>query len=251
MTDDLVRDLSRIQDDAVGLAKLITIAQLAAPATATATDSHGMIRATLGPDGLPKSLVVDQRWQRRVASQRFGATVVEAFQAAMGERLKVWSATLEERGWRARFDELRAAPDHHSRTGATSGVPPAFRRPQPKPGPRPIDAVAEDVIRLFDRVDDIGAARQRTITGTGHDRSRKLTLTLSAHGLVSCVADPQWVSAQTATALTNGLGEALAAARADLARTDGQAATHYSSDLTDLFSEALALLSDPQRTRES
>lgn len=239
MTDDLIRDLSRLQNHAARLAELIETAQNAAPETITATDRTGTISVTLGPDGLPTTFRVDQHWRRRVEPSKFGQVVLEAHEVAMSRRLATWSRTLNDRGWQASVDELRAS------SSTSQQIPPAFRRPERAANPRPIDAVAEDMIRALDQASDVGTAQQHSTVGTGADRWGKLTLTVSPTGLASCVVKVRWAAKQTGTALTNALVEALAAARADLAQADGNV-TH-GPDLSSLFGEAIALLNDPKR----
>src|ERR1700743_2260608 len=69
-TDDLIRKLSRIQTYAAGLPGLIDSARVAAPKAVTPTDNSGTLRVALGPDGLPKSFRVDQKWRRRIVPER-------------------------------------------------------------------------------------------------------------------------------------------------------------------------------------
>lgn len=247
--DELIRDLSQIQSYAAGLQGLLDTAQAAAPTASTGADGSGMISVHLGSDGLPKFFRVDQNWQRRITPENVGQAVLEAFQAAMGDRLANWSRTLEQQGWRDKADELRLGSTTESAHSTAGQVPAAFRHPEAASNPRPIDAVTEDMIKAFDKVDEIAAAKQRTGIGTGTDRSGKLTLTLSPSALVSCVADVKWVSALSATMLMNALGEGLAAARTDLARQGKQAPA--SPGLTGLFAEALALLNNPQQVMDS
>lgn len=106
------------------------------------------------------------------------------------------------------------------------------------------------MIKAFDHVGNFAAPPAQATGGTGANRSGKLALTLSKAGLVSCTADPEWVSGQTAATLMNALGEALDAARADLANSTAGAAAP-SGSLDRLFAEALALLRDPRRVVDS
>jgi len=230
MTDELIRDLARIQNYAAGLRGLIDAAQASAPARSRGTDSSGVVSVVIGADGLPRSFRVSQGWPGRLPPESLDKAVAEASQAAMHERLATWSKTLEKHGWQEQADDLRAHPP-------TQPV----EEPQSATNPRSVDAVTEDIIRAFDQVKDIAAARQQTATGTGSDSSGKLTLTLSGTGLVSCEVDARWASTRTATMLMRALGDALAAARADLARPREPAAT---PDLGALFAEALALLKE-------
>jgi hypothetical protein len=137
-------------------------------------------------------------------------------------------------------------------------IPPAFQRPTKEVNPRPIDQVAEDIINAFDQVgsfatfdqvSSFAAPSPQAARGAGSSRSGKLVLTLSQGGLVSCTADSEWVSAQTATTLMNALGEALSAARTDLEDSIPRPAPAGSLDR--LVAEALALLRDPRRIVDS
>lgn len=243
MTDDLSRDLARLQHYAAGLEKLIDSAQDAAPRAATATDGTGMISVTLGSDGLPKSFRAEPDWNRHVKPEQLGQAVLDAFAAAMGERLAMWARTLQDRGWQQEVDELGAGS-----SGPNAGeILPAFRKPDVPP--RSIDVVAEDMMRALDQAPEIGAAQHPTGTGTGSNRSGALTLTLSGNGLVSCTAETHWASRQSGTSLTNALGEALTEARADFARNNRGAPT--GPNLNNLFNEAIALMNDPRRLMES
>lgn len=105
------------------------------------------------------------------------------------------------------------------------------------------------MIKAFENVKETVPVSPQAVRGTGSSRSSKLALTLSKTGLVSCDADPQWVSEQTAASLTNALGEALAGARADLAKSADQRAP--SEEFDSLFAEALELLNNPRRIVDS
>ena len=227
MTDDLLQDLARIKNYSAGLRRLIDAAQASAPARGRGTDRTGVVSAVIGADGLPRSFRLHQGWPGRLPPESLGKAVVEAYQAAMHDRLVTWSKTLEEQGWQEEADDLRAHPPSDP-----------VEEAQPPTNPRSVDAVAEDMIRALDQVKDIAAAKQQIVTGIGSDSSGKLTLTLSGTGLVSCTVDAKWASTRTTTMLMRALGDALAAARADLARPHEQP----SPDLGALFAEALALL---------
>lgn len=246
MTDDLMRELTQIQQYATGLQGLLATAQAEAPRSSEGTDRTGTVRVFLDSDGLPSSFRVEFGWNRKIAAEHFGGAVLEAFQAAMGERLAVWTRTLEEQGWQAQADQLRLDLEEASTPG---DIPPAFRQPTEVVNPRPIDQVAEDMIKAFDQVGSFAAPSPQATTGTGSSRSGKLVLTLSKGGLVSCTADSEWVSAQTAATLMNALGEALSAARTDLENSTPRPAP--SGSLDRLVAEALALLGDPHRVVDS
>jgi hypothetical protein len=167
----------------------------------------------------------------------------------MGERLATWTSTLEEQGWQTQADQLRLDLEERPMTSTSGQLSPAFRPPDEAANPRPIDQVAEDMIKAFDHIGSFAAPSPRASGGTGSSRSGKLALTLSRAGMESCTADTEWVSAQTAATLMNALGEALTAARADLQASSEQPAP--SGSLDRLFGEALSLLRDPRRVVDS
>lgn len=234
--DDLLAELAQLHEYAQGLQGLLATARQAAPAASSGSDRTGTVTVALGPDGLPESFQVRPGWHRTIAPVAFAGLVLEAFQAAVGERLKTWTGTLDDQDWRA--DVERLATDARP----VVRIPPALRRPTTDP--RSVDAVAEDVIKAFDDVHRFAESGVPTATGSGADRSGNLTLVLSAAGLVSCTADADWVSTQSAAALMNALGDALRAARADLARQPEQSSR--SDGLDSLLGEAFALLRDPR-----
>jgi hypothetical protein len=97
-----MRELVQIQQYAAGLRGLLATAQADAPRISEGVDRTGTIRAVLGPDGLPDSFRIESGWNRKITAETFGGAVLEAFQAAMGERLAVWTRTLEKQGWQVR-----------------------------------------------------------------------------------------------------------------------------------------------------
>lgn len=246
MTDDIIRDLRKIQRYAAGLQRLITDAQDKAPRSATGSDSSGAVTVTLGPDGLPNSFRVQPDWNRRVQPEAFGSAVMEAFQAAMGNRLNEWTSTLRKDDWQDRVDRLESEVE---RTPPAAGaVPPAFRPPAKETRPRSLGDMTEDMIKAFDNLDKIPSQPQRP-TGTGSSAGGKLQLTVSTEALVSCVAEPRWVADQTAARLMNALGECLSQARTQLATLSPTA--EPGRPLDRLFGEVMGLLNDPRRLAES
>ena len=247
MAKDIVHELHQIQQYAAGLRRLLDSAQAQAPTHSEGTDRSGMIRVSLDADGLPASIRIEPGWQRRLSAEAFGTAVVEAGQAAMGSRLEAWARGLQESGWTAEVDQFQEG------VAAQPPVPPAGRPPAPTPDgaagkARPADAVAEEVIRALDEVTSLVPAPPQAGVGHGMNESGTLTLTISRAGLVSCHADPRWVSKQSAASLSNALSEALAAARTDLTSHPTQPAS--SSGWDRLFVEALELLSEPHRVTE-
>ncbi|MBP2322851.1 DNA-binding protein YbaB [Kibdelosporangium banguiense] len=236
--DDLIKELQQLQQYAAGLQGLIANAEANAPARAEGTDSTGAVHVVLGPNGVPKSFRVEGDWERKLKPEAFGDAVVGAFQAAMDERLKAWSATLSKDDWQSKVDNLDRRPE----------VPVMFQGPKFSGKPRSLDALAEEMIKAFDdaeKVPDLPEPNNAVGTAGGG----KLVLTLSKSAVVSCVADSRWVSAQTATRLTNALSEALAMATRELEKLSP--AQEPANPLDRLIGETFALLSDPQRLADS
>ncbi|MGX7827345.1 hypothetical protein ACTG9Q_19885 [Actinokineospora sp. 24-640] len=239
MTGDVMAELARLRHYASGLRTMLADAQSEAPSRAEGADRSGKVRATVGADGLPESFRVEAGWHRALEPSKFGAAVVEAAQAAAGERLAVWTRTLRQRGWQKKVDQLRGDDPV---TPVVGVVPPAFRREQP---PRPLGVLAEEVMNALDGV--VGMPAPVPATGTGSVASGKLVVLMSKTGLVSCDADPEWVAQQSATQLTNHLGDALRAAREAMpAANPGPAGN---SPLDSLFAEIMAVMGDPDRLR--
>ena len=252
MPNDLQLELTLLQEQASRLGQVIAEAQLTTPAQAKGTDPCGAVRVRLGPDGLPGSIRVAGNWNRRVSGDEFAAAVVEACLAAARERMAVWTATLEREGWLSRVEQLRGELDQPAGTASApvgGNIPAAFARPYPG-RPRPAEALAEDALSAFDAAARAAVSPPGPPQGCGHGAGGRLVLTLSASALVSCEADPGWVSGQTATALTSALGEALTAARASLAgalAAQEDDTRRRSAGLREIFDEALDLISNENR----
>lgn len=240
--DDLMAQFAQMQKYTAALHGLITEAQAQAPQHSEGTDQSTAVRVVLGPDGLPTSFRVEADWNRRIDPASFGGAVLEACQAAIGERLNAWTRTLQDDGWKARADRLTAGSAAAPEQGR---VPPAFRSPEPAVRPRPLGDITEDVIKAFDNVGWLAQQPPPTVGGSGSGAGGKVTITLSGTGLTSCSADPRWVSNQTAAQLMNALSTALSAAKADLAKRP--ASPGPGSGLDSLLAETMALLNDPRR----
>lgn len=98
MPDELLRELSQIQQYAAGLQGLLENAQARAPLSSEGTDRSGVVRVLLDADGLPISFRVEAGWHRKLTAVAFCGAVMEAFQAAMGVRLAIWTRTLQQQG---------------------------------------------------------------------------------------------------------------------------------------------------------
>jgi hypothetical protein len=249
VTADVLGTLQQFQRYAAGMQNLLAQAQAGMPERAEARDRSGAVRAVLGRDGLPESIVVEADWQQRLAADGFGAAVVEACQAAAGDRMAAWSRALHAEGLQARADRLRDEPAVHSPPAPVDPLPPGLRRQADQARPRALEYLVEDVLQAADRVEEFAAASPLFATGTGADASGRLVVTVSQAGLVSCEAEPRWVGQQRGTALTSALREAIGRARADLARASQS--PDPAGGLDQLFAEALAILNDPQRLAQS
>jgi hypothetical protein len=252
MTENMMTELSRLQRYASALQGLLQEAQAWSPDGAQGTDGSGAVSMTVGADGLPVSVRVSSDWNRRIRPDAFAAAVVEASRAAQGEWAASWIDALEREGWQAKADGLRVSLD--GPTG-TSGPPP----PAPRPDlaglrPRPLNVLAEDALKEFGTVEKLLPQSLAAAQGTGRSAGGRFVLVLSRGGIVSCSADPAWVSQQTPGMLANAFADALAAARDALARAPDaafQQAADAAGQLTGLFTEAIALLSEPRRLTES
>lgn len=259
MSDDLLADLAQLQSYAAGLQSLLQDARASSPETAQGSDRSGAVTMTIGQDGLPLSIRVGADWARKIQPAAFGDAVVEASQAALGERMAAWVSALEREGWQAKVNRMESelATPGAATTGpaAPGAVPPAFRRTPGSPRPRPLDVVVEDALRTFDAVEQYTPPSPASGRAQGRAAGGKFTVTVSPEGLVACAADQRWVAGQTPAALANTFSQAIADAKAALATAVAAAAqatpANPADRLKDLFSETMALLSDPQRLAES
>ncbi len=237
MNDDLPMQFAQLQHYASALNELMTAAQAHAPAHSTGADQTGAVRVAIDRDGLPESFHVENDWGRRIEPESFGTAVMDAFQAAISDRMRKWSQALAADGWRDRADRLRQGEP------APGQVPPAFRKPAPVDRPRPIGVVAEDMFKAFDRVTAAPSTPADT-TACGSDPSGKLTITLSQTGMTACTADERWTADQTAARLMNALSHALRAARQELRAKP--ATVPPASGLDGLLAEVMTILQDPR-----
>jgi hypothetical protein len=248
--EGIVGELQRMREVAAGLRQRLARARAGGPPQVEATDRTGAVRAVLDADGLPEAIRVADDWQGRLAAGDLGPAVIEACQAAGAKRMAAWSQALHT------DDDRDSDRDglHWPVSVPTDPLPARLRGQVAQARPRPIDALAEDMIAAFDRVDQIAAASPLARTVTGRDASARLAVTLSAAGLVSCAAPKAWVGQQTGSTLTSALGQALSAARDALAGTAGGSDRAGQPGqpaelgrLDQVFAEALAILTNPKR----
>jgi hypothetical protein len=244
MSDDFTRDLVELQRGAAALHGLLGAAQRAAPPGAEGFDATGTVRARVAADGVPESVDLGPNWQRRVPPERLGHAVVEACTAAAQRRMELWNQALSDGGWREEFERVKAA-DEAPAAGNGALAPPVPAPALPDVTPRPLDELVEEMLNAVDRVDEI-AAQPGGPQGTGTGAHGKVSVTVSRTGMSSCVVDPQWSMYLDADTVTAALGEALTAARADLA-AGGSGGAGPGAGLDRLLAEALALINDPTK----
>jgi hypothetical protein len=244
---EIVATLQQLQAYATGMQGLLAQTQADLPDLVEGTDRSGAVRAVLGRAGLPESIVVDLDWRRLLRPEAFAAAVVEACQAAAGERMVVWSGALHAEDVPRRADWLR--DELTEPAGPTVALPPELRRQLEQAEPRPLEHLVEDLLRSADRIDALAASSPHAITGTGMDTNQRIALTVSPAGLISCEVEPEWVANRPASALDSALREALRHAHEDLARASQ--APGPAAELDGLLIEALAILHDPQRLAQS
>lgn len=240
MTDDLAAQFARIQQYASGLRGLLADAQARAPRRAEGSDEKKAVHAVLDANGMPESFTVSADWESKIKPNGLGGAVMEAFQAAVGQRLAEWTTTLNRVGWQDQVELLK------SDGGAAGEVPPAFGKQAPWPTEsRPLGDLAEDMIAAFDQPASFAPPSPTDATATATVLGNKVVVSLSGNGLVSCTVDGHWASRQSASQLTDALRDALATAKSQLSRRP--AAPNPAEGLDRIFGEAMALLNDPRR----
>jgi hypothetical protein len=248
MTDELMSQFARIQNYAAALHGLLAAAQTRAPQRSEGVDRSGVVHVVLGPDGLPAKFRVNTDWQRRIEPAAFGDAVLEACRVAVGERMAAWTRSLENEGWQERLEGLGDGPPGPGTGSVPDHAMFMAHQSTPDAQPRPIGEVTEDVFRAFDDLSRWIAQPPQPASGSGTAGGRRLLVTLSKAGLISCTADPRWVAAQTAPRLTTALDRALSEARQDLANKPEEPSP--GAGLDGLLTEIMALLHDPGRTAD-
>jgi hypothetical protein len=234
MADDIVSELTELHRSAARLQGLIAAAEASAPRQAKGTDATGALRATVGADGLPTALWVQDRWQRWLSAERLGPAVVEAFAAAADARMAAWNSALNDSDWPSTVD----AAD----TGPAPAVP---APPVPAGNPPRLDELLNDMVSAFEHIDDLSATSRLGVEGSGTSGYNHLTVRVSPAGLTGCTVDGPWATQQPADTVMDAFEEALGRAKADLAVR--LAAPGPAADLDRVLDGALALLNDPRR----
>jgi hypothetical protein len=238
---------AQIQHYAAGLRGLLADAQARAPRRAEGSDRKEAVRVVLGPTGLPEEITVAANWNSKIEAGALGGAVMEAFQAAVGERMTEWTRTLGRIGWQDKVERLKKGPvSAPPQPAAAPGqIPPAFRKPMPQAQPRPLGDLAEEMISAFGKIDSFAPPAPTTAAATGTAAAGKVSISLSGNGLVSCTVDAYWANRESGRDVTDALGVALSAAKSALARTPAK--PNPAAGMEGLFGEAMALLNNPSR----
>jgi hypothetical protein len=231
-------DVARLKKYSLGLQSLLgPLAGSAGPVEGN--DGTYTVLVTLAADGAVSSIQVDEDWKRKVRPEALGSAIMAAYNAAVAQQVRAWTIALTESDWEARADQLRERIDAESDATAEA-EPPAAESPRDlsQVRARSSEAIAADLSVALDGLGAVGD-ESAEVTGTGAVGLGKLTITIAAHRLVSCVVEPVWAMQRTGGELTEALGTALSAARADLAEA---AARGPSGRIVGLLDEALANL---------
>ncbi|MGW5695057.1 hypothetical protein ACWEWX_30150 [Streptomyces asiaticus] len=248
MSEDFIRELQQFQQYAENLQHLMSDMHDQVPRSSEGTDAQGAVSVTLGADGLPESIKLASDWQRRRAAGDLGGAVVEAFESAMSDRMERWSRSLEQSGWEERAGQL-----DDGRASSASATP---SRPVPEISDhdvrhvlyRPVDETIEDVLTASDAVDQLDADSFLPPQVKGESAARRVTITLTAHALVSCEVDPQWAGGQSVVRLNQALNEALNNAREKVSSAESPGAAGVANlHMGGLMNEFLAIIKNPQR----
>jgi DNA-binding protein YbaB len=198
MTEHIADGLRQLYQEALRLNQTVADAERQIPSQLQGTDRSGAVLITLGSDGLPKSIEIDDEWTRRLRPEALGGAVVQAFNVTAEKRLSAWTtAFLEAENTTATAPEpagIHSGPDVPAR-GATAYIG-----------------------EVLDVVGNAGSFdRAAEVRGVGSVAYGKLSVTLSPGGLVACTADPGWTMQRSGSELTEAFASALAMARAELA----------------------------------
>jgi hypothetical protein len=218
MTQTTAGELRRLLGPIGQALGVLADAESRAPRRAEGADPTGTVRMRLGPDGAAEAIEVAADWAESLRPEQFGPAVLAACADATQRRTAAWSTALAAR------DPWDDPPPRHI------PVPPVAR--PTGPGRAPED-IGEDLIRAADII--LAYARDPDPAPTGTGRDGGLTVTVAQYRLVSCRNDPQWTYHQSGAALASAFGQALAAARRDLA--DALSAPHPTDCLDPLLRE--------------
>lgn len=235
----LIDDLLFAQRSLTAFQKLMQEGERYAPESAEGTDPSGQVKVFLNSKGAPNSIRVNAGWQQRLRPDALGGAVVEAARVALAQRADAWSEQLDRSDWQTRVARLEQRLERNLRAD-DSGLPPAFQRLAGGQEPRPLTMLTEEMLKLFDRVDDF-TVPERVPESAGRNRNRRISLTLAGGaGITGCEVDAAWAAGQSGNDLTAALREALDAALAEAAaRPDPESPA---AGVDGLIAETVALL---------
>lgn len=117
MSEDYLARLREIQKRALELQRAISAMQAQPhPSGARGTDPTGFVVVAVESDGLPSRIEVNTGWQRHLAADEIGPSVLLAFQQAVAEASRAWSESLNT-------ESVRSLTPPHLRGETTSPVP--------------------------------------------------------------------------------------------------------------------------------
>ncbi|MEU8927607.1 hypothetical protein AB0D10_43005 [Kitasatospora sp. NPDC048545] len=245
--NDPLRDLQQMSAFLGELTNSLAVTRDILPQRSEGADRTGSVTVVLDQEDLPLSIVVADGWRQRLSPGALGGAAVEAGQAAAVDRLSIWQQDAGQAAWEAVPDRLpgddaaadagaTTAPDLTLLIGDVSQV-----------DPRPLEVLAEDVLTALDRA----GAPSVPVQGRGSDEAGHVTVVLSRGGLVTCDADERWAAASGTAALNHALAAALSKARTELAAAVRSAKEEAGTGTDAMLREALALLADPGKLRNS
>ncbi|MGW2472900.1 hypothetical protein [Streptomyces sp. NPDC001665] len=247
MDQEFLAGLQQFQQQAQNLQNLMTDMQNRMPQGGEGTDAQGAVTVFLAADGIPESIKAASDWQRRQGPEVIGAAVLDAYGTAMSARMEGMARNLDEADWRAEADWLA---DFDATPGQATGThPPTVPGPDLRyVVPRSLEEVAEEAFSAFDAVERLASAVHEPERITGRSTAHHVVLTVTKGALISCEVDPQWAAKQSSIGLNQALEEALADARGRLGALDSNGDVEAANQqLGGIFSELMALLSDPRR----
>jgi len=212
----LIDDLQFLHRNMNAFQKLLREGEEQAPGPVDASDSSGQVRVFLDASGTASSIRVSAGWKQRLAPEALAQAVTEASRQAVSERVALWGENLERTDWKGKVDRIGQRIER-GLGGEEAGAPPAFQRMRGQSEPRPVNVLAEEMLKLFDRTQNF-TAPSAPAEFTGRDRSRRVSLSVApGAGITGCDIDARWAGGQNATDLTSALKGALEAALAEAA----------------------------------
>lgn len=213
--DRVLMTLQRRQRAMPALAQLLDELRDDTDGRSERADATGSVRVIRGSDGVPLSITVDPDWARRVGAEGLAAAVTEAGAAATLAGIEA----LGGRGGNLETFEQRATELLDYLTG-DGPLPPGLRVDQAAAGDVMVPAsplwTVEEAEALLGELGDVdGVDDPAELSYTGYAAHGRLTLTLGADRGLTCEAEPEWVSRQSADELNGAFAIAVRSLTAD------------------------------------